>query len=425
MSVNQSEVSARVLSRPERDVDSVSGVPSEEEISLLDIIIVIVQNRRLILKIAASTVVVGVIVSLLLPIRYTATTSILPPQQTSSAGSALMAQLGGLSSVASLAGGSLGLKNPNDLQVAMLKSRTVEDAMLDRFHLVELFRVKQRSDARTKLEKVVDIDNGAKDGLIRIAVTDSDPRRAAEMANGYVEEFKRLSANLAVTEASQRRLFFEQQLVQAKDNLANAEEDLKKTGQKTGLIQLDSQTRATIELVAELRGEIAAKEVQINAMRSFATGENPELQMAEQQLAGLRSQAEKMGAASEDASNALIPKGGMQEAGVEYIRKLRDVKYFETIFDLLARQYEIAKVDEARQGATVQVVDRAIVPDRRSSPKRTLIVLGAAVLGLFLGVVWAFAKEGLTRLSNNPEVQPRLELLKKFISTGTKQKIEI
>jgi tyrosine-protein kinase Etk/Wzc len=270
--VNQSEVSARVHSQPDRVTDSVSAVPPEEEISLLDILIVLVQCRRLILKIAAYTVAIAVIVSLLLPIRYTATTSILPPQQGSSAGAALMSQLGGLGSVASMAGGSLGLKNPNDLQVAMLKSRTVEDAMLDRFHLVELFKVKQRSDARTKLEKVVDIDGSAKDGLIRIAVTDRDPRRAAEMANGYVEEFKKLSATLAVTEASQRRLFFEQQLAQAKDNLANAEEALKKTGQKTGLIQLDSQTRATIELVAELRGEIAAKEVQINGMRSFATG---------------------------------------------------------------------------------------------------------------------------------------------------------
>jgi len=422
MSVNQYEVSETVLSRPERGVDSISAVPPEGDISLLDILIVIVQYRRLILKIAAYTIVIGVVVSLLLPIRYTAMTSILPPQQTT-AGSALMAQLGNLSSVASLAGGSLGLKNPNDLQVAMLRSRTVEDAMLDRFHLVGLFKVKQRSDARKQLENTVDIDNGAKDGLIRISVTDRDPHRAAEMANGYVEEFKKLSANLAVTEASQRRLFFEQQLVQAKDNLAKAEEDLKKTGQKTGLIQLDSQTRATIELVAELRGQIAAKEVQISAMRSFATGENPELQMAEQQLAGLRSQAERMGAASEGASNALIPKGGMQEAGVEYIRKLRDVKYFETIFDLLARQYEIAKVDEARQGATVQVVDRAIVPDRRSSPKRTLIVLGAAVFGLFLGVVWAFAREGVTRLSNNPAEHSRLELLKKSMSMGSKQKI--
>ncbi len=311
MSVNQFEVSERVLSQPERAMDSDSAAP-EEEISLLDLLIVVVRYRRLILKIAACTIVVGIILSLVLPFKYTAMTSILPPQQGSSAGSALMAQLGNLGSVASLAGGSLGLKNPNDLQVAMLKSRTVEDAMLDRFHLVELFKVKQRSDARKELEKVVDIDNGAKDGLIRISVTDRDPKRAAEMANGYVEEFKRLSAGLAVTEASQRRLFFERQLAQAKDNLANAEEDLKRTGQKTGLIQLDSQTRATIELLANLRGQIAAKEVEISAMRSFATGENPDLQMAEQQLAGLRSQEQKMGATSEGATNALVPKGNAQ-----------------------------------------------------------------------------------------------------------------
>jgi uncharacterized protein involved in exopolysaccharide biosynthesis len=313
------------------------------------------------------------------------------------------------------------LKNPNDLQVAMLKSRTVEDAMVDRFHLMDFFKLKYKSDARKKFEKIVDIDSGAKDGLIRISVTDRDPKRAEEMANGYVEEFKKLSATLAVTEASQRRLFFEQQLTQAKDNLATAEEDLKRTEQKTGLVQLDAQTRATIELLADLRGQIAAKEVQITGMRSFATGENPDLQIAEQQLAGLRAQEQRMGAASEGATNALIPKGNMQEAGIEYIRKLRDVKYFETIFDLLARQYEVAKVDEARQGAVVQVVDRAVVPDKKSSPQRTLIVLGSVVLGLFAGIVWAFSKEGLMRLSNNPAERARMEELKGLVSSEKKQ----
>jgi len=336
-----------------------------------------------------------------------------------------MAQLGSLGSVASLAGGSLGLKNPNDLQVAMLKSRTVEDAMVDRFHLMELFHLKLKSVARKVLEGLVDIDNGSKDGLIRISVTDKDPRRAADLANGYVEEFRKFSATLAVTEASQRRLFFEQQLSEAKDNLATAEESLKKTEQKTGLIQLDTQARATIELVAELRGQIAAKEAQITAMRSFATGENPELQIAEQQLAGLQAQEEKMGASSEGAANALIPKGNMQEAGIEYVRKLRDVKYYETIFDLLARQYEVAKVDEARQGAVVQVVDRAIVPDHKSSPKRALIVLGAAVFGVFLGICWVFAGEAIDRLSRDPAERPRLESLKESISPKKKQEARL
>jgi uncharacterized protein involved in exopolysaccharide biosynthesis len=419
--VNQPEGPASVLTQTERETYSVSDLSPQEEISLLDLFIVIVRHRWLIFKITACTVGAAIILSLLLPIKYTATTSILPPQQGSSAGSALMAQLNNsLGSVASLAGGSLGLKNPNDLQVAMLKSQTVEDAMVDRFHLVDLFKLKYKSDARRKFEKIVDIDNGAKDVLIRISVTDRDPRRAAEIANAYVEEYKRLSATLAVTEASQRRLFFEQQLTQAKDNLATAEEDLKRTGQKTGLIQLDAQTRATIELLADLRGQIAAKEVQISAMRSFATGENPDLQIAEQQLAGLRAQEQRMGAASEGATNALIPKGNMQEAGIEYIRKLRDVKYYETIFDLLARQYEVAKVDEARQGAVVQVVDRAVVPDKKSSPQRTLIVLGSVLLGLFFGVFWVFSKEGLTRLSNNPAEHARLEELKGLVSSDKK-----
>ena len=417
MSVNRSEGAVGILNETEGTTDPISAVSTEDEISLLDLSIVIVRNRWLIGKIALAVVLVAVITSLLLPVRYTASTSILPPQQGSSAGAALLAQLGNLGSVASLAGGSLGLKNPNDLQVAMLKSRTVEDAMLDRFHLIDLYKKKRRSDARKKFESFVDIDNGSKDGLIRISITDRDPRRAADMANGYVEEFRRLTATLAVTEAAQRRLFFEQQLGQAKENLEHAEEELKRTELKTGLIQLDSQARATIELIAGLRAQIATKEVQINSMRSFATGENPDLQLAEQELAGLKTQEEKMGAASESASNALLPKGNMQEAGFEYIQKLRDVKYFETIFDLLARQYEVAKVDEARQGSIVQVVDRAIVPDHRSSPQRTLIVLGALVFGLLIGTIWAFTAEGFGRLSNNPAEHSKLETLKRLISS--------
>jgi tyrosine-protein kinase Etk/Wzc len=399
--VNQFEGPARVLSENEKGADPALTLSAEDEISLLDLLIVLNRRRRLIIKVALGVTLIGLIVSLLLPFRYTASTAILPPQQGSSAGSALMAQLGSLGSVASLAGGGLGgLKNPNDLQVSMLKSRTMEDAMVDRFHLIDLYHVKRRSDARKKLEKVVEIDNGAKDGLIRITVTDKDARRAADMANGYVEEFKKFSATLAVTEASQRRLFFEQQLGQAKDNLAKAEEELQKTEQKTGLIQLDAQARAAIQLVADLRAQIAAKEVQINAMRSFATGENPDLQLAQQQLAGLQAQESKMGASSESATNALIPKGNMSQSGIEYISKLRDVKYYETIFDLLARQYEVAKVDEAREGSMVQIVDRAVVPDRRSSPMRSLIVLGSLVFGIFLGIGWAFAAEGMIKLSN-------------------------
>lgn len=395
----------------------------EGDLSLLDVLIAIVRRMRLIVTIAVLVTLTGVVTALLLPFKYTAWTSILPPQQSSSAGAALMAQLGSFGSMASLAGGSLGLKNPNDLQVAMLKSQTVEDAMLDRFHLIQLYHAQNRSMARAMFEKTVDVNDAAKDGLIRIFVTDRDPRRAMEMANGYVEEFKKFSATLAVTEASQRRLFFQQQLDQAKVNVAKAEEDLKNTEQKTGLIQLDAQARAAIELVSDLRAQIAAKEVQISSMRSFETGENPDLQIAEQQLAGLRAQEDKIGATSEGVSNALIPKGPMQEAGIEYVGKLREVKYYETIFDLLAKQYEIAKVDEARQGALIQVVDPAILPDHRSSPRRTLIFLGSMVLGIFLGVVYALAAESLAGIEKDPAERARLDTLKALMKPAKRRAV--
>jgi len=198
-----------------------------------------------------------------------------------------------------------------------------------------------------------------------------------------------MSEHLAITEASQRRLFFEQQLEQAKDNLANAEEALKLTEQKTGLIQLDSQARALIESAASLRAQIAGKEVQIESMRTFATGENAQLIQAQQELDGLRTQLAKLGGSESIDAGLMVPKGQVPEAGLEYVRKLRDVKYYETIFDILARQFEIAKLDEAKQGALIQVVDAAVPPDRRSFPKRGMIVIGATAAGFFVGVIVA------------------------------------
>src|SRR6266851_4249119 len=381
------------------------------EISLLDLLIVLARRRWNLLAGTAAAAVLAAIVSFLLPNRFTATTVILPPQQNTSSAVALLGQLGSVNPLASLAG-SLGLKNPNDLQVAMLKSRTVEDAMIDRFNLIARYREKRKSDARKAFEKVVDIEDGIKDGLIRISVTDKDPSRAAEMANAYVEEYKKFSATIAVTEASQRRLFFEQQLVQAKEDLANAEEALKQTQQKTGLIQLDGQARAVIEPVAQLRGQVAAKEVQIHAMHQFAAEQNPDLQLAEQELAGLQSELARMGSGSGGSSgDLLMPKGSVPEAGLDYVRKLRDMKYNETIFELLAKQFEIAKIDEARQGSVVQLVDKAIPPDKKSSPKRLLIVACSAIAGFVLAIFWVLFSEALRLARKDPRQREQLNTL--------------
>lgn len=383
-----------------------------KEISLLGVAIVLAQYRFKIITITLCVGLFGFLLALLLPNHYTAVTSILPPQQGSnSSGSAIMAQLSSLSSLTGAGTGSP-LKNPNDMQVAFMRSRTVEDAVIDRFKLSQLYKTKRPSETRKVLEKRVEIDTGTKDGLIRISVTDRDPNRAADLANGYVEEYRKFSANLAVTEASQRRLFFENQLSGAKEGLADAEEDLKKTEQQTGVIQVDAQTRTAIESVAQLRAEITAKQVELSGLRAFGTEQNPEVQQAEEELSQLQEEQKKLGSSGGPSDGLLLQNSAMQQAGLEYVRKLREVRYRQTIFDLLARQYEAAKVDEARQGAMVQVVDKALPPDRKSSPKIGLMTIGACFLGLFFGLGFAFMVEGYRKLTHNPYEQWRLERLR-------------
>ncbi|MGO9434830.1 MAG: GumC family protein [Terracidiphilus sp.] len=388
-------------------------VEQGDEISLLDLLIVLAEGKRLILWITAAFAILSLIGSFLLPKRYTATVTLLPPQQNSSLSSQLAAQLGSVGGMAAtLAGGSGLLKNPNDMYVAMFKSRTVEDAMIDHFGLMQEYHKRYRSDARKKFESFVTVDGSGKDGLIHISVEDHNPQRAAELANGYVDQFRDLSQHLAITEAQQRRQFFETQWKQSNQNLADAEEALKETEQKTGLIALDAQTRALIESAASLRAQITTKEVQIQAMQTYATGENAQLVEAQQELDSLRAQLAKLGGGGEIPDGINISKGQMTTAGVEYVRRLRDVKYYEAIFDILARQYELAKLDEAKEGALIQVVDQAIPPDKKSFPKRTFIVIWAIAAGFILGVLTALIVSGFRRLRDDPEVGNKLALLR-------------
>jgi tyrosine-protein kinase Etk/Wzc len=387
--------------------------PERDEISLLDLLIVLAERKKTVLYITALFALAAVVVSLLLPPWYTANVTLLPPQQNSSLGSAIAAQLGSLAPMAALAGaGGLGLKNPNDMYVAMLKSQTVEDGMVREFNLQQEYQQKRLSDARKVFESHSTVDGNGKDGLIHISVEARSADRAVQLANGYVDQYRKLSQNMAVTEAEQRALFFQQQLEQTKDKLADAEVAMQKTEQNTGLIQLDSQARALIESAAMLRAQIAAKEVQIQAMQTFASGGNAQLIQAQQELEGMRAQLAKLGGAEENPNALIVPKGKLTEAGLEYVRKLRDVKYYETIFDILARQFEIAKLDEAKEGSLIQVVDPPVRPDRKSFPRRTLIVLVSTLAGFFLGILVALVQAGWARLKEDPEARGKLTLLR-------------
>jgi len=389
----------------------------DEEISLLDLLIALADRKWTIFWITAGFAIVSLVVSLLLRVQYTATVTLLSPQQNSSLSAQLASQFGSLGSMAALAtGGSSLLKNPNDMYVAMLRSRTVEDAMIDHFSLMGEYHKRYLSDARKAFEHHAKVDGSGKDGMIHISVEDHDPRRAAEMANGYVDQLRDLSQHLAITEAGQRRLFFEQQLKQANQNLGDAEEALKETEQKTGLIQLDSQTRALIESATSLRAQITAKEVQIQGMQTYATGENAQLVEAQQELDSLRAQMAKLGGSSDNPDGIIVPRGQMTEASLEYVRRLRDVKYYETIFDILARQFELAKLDEAKEGALIQVVDSAVPPDKKSFPKRTLIVLLATLAGLFVGVLTALVQAAFERIKQDPNAYHKISEFRHALS---------
>jgi uncharacterized protein involved in exopolysaccharide biosynthesis len=294
-----------------------------------------------------------------------------------------MGQAGGL---IALAGGAAGVKSQGELFVAMTETRTVLDRIVDRFDLMKRYKKKYRQDARKSLLELISVKEERKSGIIILTVEDKDPKRAADMANAFVEELKFLKGGLAISEAGQRRMFFEDQLRQTKASLSRAEEEIKAFQQRTGVFQIDAQARAVIEGIARLRAGIAVKEVEARVLRSFATAQNPDVQRIEEEIRGLRSELEKLETSKGSGFDPIMPSGRVPEIGTEYLRKLRQFKYNETLFELLSKQYELAKLEEARDAVVIQVIDQAVPPERKSRPKRALIVSFAMVTMLFLSV---------------------------------------
>lgn len=295
----------------------------------------------------------------------------------------------------------------------MLQSRTIEDRLIDRFDLRRMYSVKQYREARKTLESRSDIF-AEKEGLISISVTDRDPRRAADLANAYVDELRQLNGNLAITEASQRRVFYQQQLDGERQALAQAEGGLKQVEEKSGLMQPDAQARAIVSAVADMRAQVAIHEVQLKAMRTYATESNPDVKRAQEELAGLRAQLAKLERNTDDFGNGnlQVPTRQLPAAELEYLRRLREVKYHEALYDFLSKQLEASRIDEAKDAILVQVVDKAVIPERKSSPRRALIVLVTAVLAFLLSCLGVLLMEAVRRKQEDPNERARLAELR-------------
>jgi tyrosine-protein kinase Etk/Wzc len=391
------------------------SMPSSSPPEMLDTLIVLSRRLRFILGFTFGVAILTAIIVFLIPNKYTAAAVVLPPAQNSSMSSALLGELTGSGLLSSLAGGALGVKSSGDMYVSLFRSRTVQDVIIQRFGLMARYHKKNMVDTRTAFEKRSTVVLGVKDGLIRITFTDRDPNFAASLVNAYVDEFRKHSDSLTLSEASQRRAFFQQQLLEANANLTRAEEAMKKTEQTTGVLQLDSQAKALIESAAVLRGQITAKEVQLQSMQAFVTQDNPQYIAAQQQLDALETQLAKVAGPNTDSVTDIgVSKTNIPETGMAYLNTLRDVRYYETIDELIAKQFELAKLDEARQGV-VQISDSAIAPDKKSSPYRALIVILMTLIALICSILWALAANRWEQAKRDPEKGVKIEILRRTI----------
>jgi len=386
----------------------------DDEINLIDLLQVLLKRKRMIFGVVFSAIMLSVIVSLMLPKMYTATARILPPAESASPISGLLSQAGG--ALAGLAGGLIGGKTTAELYKGILSSRTVADALIKKFNLKKLYDMKYLEDVYKKLADRTNITVSRKDEIITISIEDRAPRRAADMANTYVQMLDKINRTLNITEGQRKRIFLEERLKTVGEDLLKAETALKEFQEKYKLVAIEEQAKVAIEGAAKIKGEIITTQTELEVMKQFGTERQNEAIMLKSKIAELQKQLAKIekgnpGSGVAQSSNAggmesnfYIPFDELPELGMQLFRMMREAKIQEKVFELMTTQYELAKIEEAKDVNTIQILDEAVPPDKKSSPKRTLIVILSTFMAFFIGVFSAFAMEFAERMqSEDPE----------------------
>lgn len=385
-----------------------SGDDEKDAMGVVEMLIVLARNKRIIVGATLVAALIAAAVSMFLPPSYKSSVKLLPPQQAQTGASMLLSQLGGL---AGAAAGAAGLKNPVDVYIGMLKSRTVGERLAKRFSLQTHYGANSQGNTLARLEANTVIAAG-KDGLIAIQVEDTEKKLVAPLANAYVEELVRLTKTLAVTEEAQRRLFFEQELERAKNNLAKAEMALKTAIDKHGVVSVDSESRGVLETVARLRAEISAKDIELNSMKAFVTANNPEYRRVEESLRSLRAELAQLENGRPSTAVAEGATGDDANTGVQSIQLLRDVKYYQVLYEALSKQYEAARLDEAKDSSVIQVLDPAIEPEQRFKPKRSMLVIATSLLVCLMTMIFVLLREMKRRWLLSPRASAQWGALK-------------
>lgn len=361
------------------------------------------RNGRRILfgGLVAGALAVGV--SFLIRPTFTSVAVVLPPAQTSGAAASLTSSLGALANLAGGAGGGA-LRTPLDQYVALLGSTTVADRMVDRFKLLDVYDEDLRQDARKEFHKGLQVSAGRRDGLITISVDDHDPQRAQQMAAAMIDELRFMASRIAVTEAQQRRLYFEARVSEVRERLGKAQSALQAAGFAPGALK--AEPKAAAESYAKLRAELATAEVRLQGLMSTFSVQAPEVLQQRAVVLGMTQQLRTLEAQS--------PK----ETDGEYLDRYRDFKYQEALFEQLSRQLELARVDEGREGGVVQVVDEPLVPEKKSRPKRAYIGAGVSVAAWLLLSLWVMLRVQWRSGAENGEMSARLKALWLAVKSG-------
>ncbi len=390
----------------------------DDEINLMEIMLVIAKYNRFIIFFTVISAVLAFVYALRQPVMYTANVLIMPPQAPMSQTSMLMGQLSSLGLGAGIGAGA-GAGAGAGVSIGILvKSQKLAYQVVKRLDLQSLYKVKNIEAARNVLATVTKVTTNNKDGTILIECSDQDPKMAALLVNTYVEELDRLNNTIAVTSASRTRLYLEKQLKLANETLFNIEFAVRESQKNTDLTPLELQTGSMANLIATLRIQITSKEMELTSLRSFATEQNPQYRMAVSFLASLRSQLQKL-----ESDNEMREKGtsGIKRSsktGSEFLNNMRDLKYQQALIEILKKQYDIAKMDEAKNANLIQVINEPLVPEQPSRPQRGLIVTIGGLLGLIVSIILAFIMNAFDTAKQNPESAERLNLLRRYLQRG-------
>ncbi len=361
-------------------------------------------RRRFVARVVVVGMVMSAVIALVLPKTYESTIRLMPPDNESGSGMAMLAAIAGKGGgmLSSLAGDLLGTKNSGVLFIDILRGRTVEDRIVDRFNLRKEYSSKYQVDARKRLARNTEIAEDRKSGVITITVTDRDPHRAAQIAQAYVDELDHVVADVSTSSARRERVFIEDRLKTVKQSLDTSSQQFSQFASQSGALDITVQGKAMVEAAARLQGELIAGQSELEGLEQIYTGNNVRVRSLRARVGELKQQLDKLSGAtasaaaapdtaSSDQANSGSEFPSLRELpllGVRWADLYRQTKIQETVYELLTQQYELAKIEEAKEIPVVQVLDAADVPERRSFPKRTLIVLLSGIFCLFAAAVW-------------------------------------